>query len=355
MISYELFSGLAFAYRVQKKNGGPVITEGDGALFSQPKYGKADLQFLDSIREAGWSRSPEGYAAYACSLGARSSDLLILHGLKVVGVSTAQGKGGDLTIKLTREKLESYVRGFLAAVESANTRFGAALAESIHEIRSVNSALYNAGYELQNRLIGHGADGALSKNITSLSELISQRIELVDFLAGGRLTDAEADEEVHVFKKFDKLYKCFKALAKSRNIELQLTGVSRGTVKGTRHFELIPLLLIDNAVKYSPDGRGIQICVSETTTEITCIVSSVGPLVRDDEREKIFSQGYRGEYAKKSGSSGSGIGLYFLSELVESSLGRIIFDQGAVDVAKTGGIPYRLTEFQIIFPLSKTA
>lgn len=352
MLTYELFSGLSFPYRIQTKSNGVLISESLETLFDAPTYPISQKDFWSSINEAGWCRCPSGYAVYACSLSPNSDELLIIHGLKINGISTAQGRSGELTIRLDRKKLEDYVKNFLIAMENANSRFNSMLAESIHEVRTVNSALYNAAYELQNRLTGQGNDGALSKNITSLSELISQRMELMDFFAAHQQQSAVQLEIVPVFRKFDKLYKCFKALAKSRNIDLQIDGASHRSVKATCHFELIPLLLLDNAVKYSPDNKKISISIIEIGSEIKCQVSSIGPLVKDDERERIFMQGERGEFAKKTGSSGSGIGLYFLKTLVNSAGGEIYFSQGGDISLNIKGVPYRETEFSLIFPMA---
>lgn len=350
MLSYELFSGMPFPYRIQRASDGAVIKEAEGALFSAPRYRDNHQPFWKTIVAPGWQRCPAGFAVYSVEVNPGSDELLVIHGLKVNGISTVQGRADGLSIKLDRSDVEKFVTTFLDGVQAANARLSEVISESIHEIRSVNTALYNAAYELQGRLSGQGVDAALSKNVTALSEVLSLRMELMDALAAHGTNSNFELEEIPVFRKFDKICKCFRALAKTRNIDIQLTGASLSAVLAPRSFELIPLLVLDNALKYSPDGRAISVSISEDQDEITSVITSVGPMVRDEEKDRIFQLGGRGEFAVKSGSSGSGIGLFFLKNLVRSVGGKVVFEQDRVPVNVKGIIPYRNTSLTLKFP-----
>ena len=349
MLSYELFSGFAFPFRVQRANDGLLIKAENGALFRQPQYRDDQEKFWTTITP-GWQRCPAGFAVYVVKVHPDSTDLLIIHGLKINGISTTRGRSDEISINLDKERFKEYVDNFLSAVDSANIRLSTILAESIHEIRSVNSALYNAGYELQNRLTGQGIEAALSKNITALSEVLSLRMELIDFLAAYSTKSSFEVEEIPVFKKFDKLCKCFRALAKTRNVDIQVVGSSLGVVLAARSFELIPLLVLDNALKYSPDNQSINVAFSESQSDISCTVTSIGPMIKDEEKDRIFQLGERGEFARKSGSSGSGIGLFFLRSLINTAGGTIFLHQDDKMKLNVKGIPHRNTECRLVFP-----
>lgn len=350
MLSYELFSGMPFPYRIQRASDGVLVSTSSGGLFSAPQYRDNHEPFWKSIVSPGWQRCPAGFAVYCVEVHPGADELLVIHGLKVNGISTAQGRADGLSIKLDRAYVEEYVATFLSGVQAANERLSELMSQSIHEIRSVNTALYNAAYELQGRLSGQGADAALAKNVTALSEILSLRMELMDVLAAYSTNSNFELEEIPVFRKFDKICKCFRALARTRNIDIQLNGASLSAVLAPRSFELIPLLVLDNALKYSPDNKTISVGISETQDEITCVITSVGPMVRDEEKDRIFQLGGRGEFAIKSGSAGSGIGLFFLKNLVRSAGGSVLFDQGKVALNIKGIIPYRDTSLQLRFP-----
>ncbi|MBN3790045.1 HAMP domain-containing sensor histidine kinase [Burkholderia sp. Ac-20353] len=353
MLTDELFDVLAFPFRVQDRASGRLLLASAQTLFDVPIYSKKHDSFWPTLKSEGWTRCPDGYGVFCCTLPSSPHIMLVIHGLKINGYSTAQGKSSGLSIKISSEQLEGYVRQFVSSIAKANTHFGTMLSESVHEIRGINTALYHSAYELSSSYDIAGKDAKLAKNITSLSELISERMNLIDFLASGeQRLDSFPLENIAVFKKFDKVVRCFMAFAARREIALRLSGSSHGTVRGNSLFELIPLLLLDNAVKYSPNNNDINVAFEEHADRISCSVSSVGPVVKPEERERIFEQSFRGEYAKKAGKLGSGIGLFFLKELVSLSGGSVAFAQDEHDLLLDRTVPHRRTRFSVEFPRS---
>jgi signal transduction histidine kinase len=83
------------------------------------------------------------------------------------------------------------------------------------------------------------------------------------------------------------------------------------------------LNLVENAVKYSPEGGGVLI-------EIEPLVNSVRITVRDEgigipvaEQQRVFGKFYRVDPHLSRGVGGSGLGLYISRELVRRMQGRI--------------------------------
>ena len=75
-------------------------------------------------------------------------------------------------------------------------------------------------------------------------------------------------------------------------------------------FRLIPFVLIENAIKYSPINidQDIEIKESITCEGLDIYISSQGPKIEEDEFKKIFDPFYRGRAAKED--DGSGVGLF---------------------------------------------
>jgi K+-sensing histidine kinase KdpD len=67
--------------------------------------------------------------------------------------------------------------------------------------------------------------------------------------------------------------------------------------------------LLDNLVKYAPAGSGASIAFEESDSEVTILLTSLGPRIEDSEREQIFLPRYRGRAARDMESSGLGVGL----------------------------------------------
>ncbi len=84
--------------------------------------------------------------------------------------------------------------------------------------------------------------------------------------------------------------------------------------------KLLPTLLMDNAIKYTPFGHEIDVNVVPDEYGRTITITNFGPMLDDGEEEVIFSinQNYRGYWASKAKSDGHGIGLK-LSKLIVSA------------------------------------
>jgi PAS domain S-box-containing protein len=88
--------------------------------------------------------------------------------------------------------------------------------------------------------------------------------------------------------------------------------------------------LLDNAVKYSPDGGTVTVEAHRRTEHVEVRVVDEGHGIPEAERERIFSKFHRTESAR--GSGGAGLGLFIARGLVAAMGGRIW-----VDSAEGGG------------------
>ena len=81
--------------------------------------------------------------------------------------------------------------------------------------------------------------------------------------------------------------------------------------------------LLDNAVKYSPDGGAIDVALEPTDRCVRFVVRDEGLGVPVGERERIFEKFYRLDPDLTRGVGGTGLGLYICRELVAHMGGRI--------------------------------
>lgn len=84
--------------------------------------------------------------------------------------------------------------------------------------------------------------------------------------------------------------------------------------------------LIENAIKYSPDGTSILVSTEERDGWIVVQVADQGPGIPESELPHIFMKFYRSRNAKASTIKGSGLGLYLAKYFVELHKGRIHVD-----------------------------
>jgi PAS domain S-box-containing protein len=84
--------------------------------------------------------------------------------------------------------------------------------------------------------------------------------------------------------------------------------------------------LVDNAIKYSPEGGDVEIKLDSANGECLIEVVDEGLGIPSSERERIFEKFYRLDPHQTRGVGGSGLGLYICRELVERMNGRLEVD-----------------------------
>ncbi len=81
--------------------------------------------------------------------------------------------------------------------------------------------------------------------------------------------------------------------------------------------------LLENALKYSPEGGEVTVAATRTGTEALLSVRDTGIGVPADERERLFLPFYRTSNASAGSTEGLGLGLYISRGIIEGHGGRI--------------------------------
>ena len=84
--------------------------------------------------------------------------------------------------------------------------------------------------------------------------------------------------------------------------------------------------LIENALKYTPEGGMVRVVVEQKEQNILVSVQDSGIGIPKAEREHIFTKFYRGRNAVKTATEGSGLGLYIARKVIQRHGGDIWFE-----------------------------
>jgi len=120
-------------------------------------------------------------------------------------------------------------------------------------------------------------------------------------------------------------------IAIDKNIEISLSGTRGKFVSGNP--DAIAVLmrnLIDNAIRYTPEGGEVQVIISRKDDTVILTVADSGPGIPEEERSKVFNRFYRSLGTKESGS---GLGLSIVTRI--SDLHHL---EIKLDTSKMGGL-----------------
>ncbi len=130
-------------------------------------------------------------------------------------------------------------------------------------------------------------------------------------------------------------------------IELELDAPKRLAPVAADRGQLQQVLvnLVDNAIKYSPDGGEIVLRIGQADSQIRFVVADHGLGIPASEHRRIFEKFYRLDPDMTRGIGGTGLGLYICRELVRRM-------DGSIWVESTPG---EGSKFVVELPVAKSA
>lgn len=236
-------------------------------------------------------------------------------------------KADDLTpVSLNEVPVElSQVLGttnqLLAKLSDAFAREKRFASDVAHELRTPLSVLqvnlHNARSQWQQAGVADpaGLMPALEEGVKRMSQLIEQimllnRTNPEHFKAKLQLFDVAALSREVVAELYPEILR--------KNQQVELTGAEHLPLHAdTFAIRLLLLNLLGNAIKYTPAGGHIVLCLSKKSASVCIDVSDSGPGIDPKEYQRVFDRFYRvGGDRHQSGEPGSGLGLAIVKEIV---------------------------------------
>lgn len=114
------------------------------------------------------------------------------------------------------------------------------------------------------------------------------------------------------------------ATARERQVELAVgCGVAPDVRVAHRAVSVVLANLVENALKFSPQGSTVTVQCSADTRDAVVTVTDQGPGIPDDELPFVFDRFFRGARARASASDGVGLGLSLSQAVIGAHGGRI--------------------------------
>jgi signal transduction histidine kinase len=196
-----------------------------------------------------------------------------------------------------------------------------------HELRTPLASIHGAAVTMASR--GPQLGPALNQRLLAivveqserLSELVEQILLAAQLDSGGLRIERE---------RFDGAVLARKVIASSRpriptglTVSLETPDEIPPALGDAERARLVLGNLLDNAIKYSPDGGRIDVTLARENGHLRFTVRDQGLGIPQSEQDRIFEKFYRLDAAMTRGVGGSGLGLYICRELVERMDGRI--------------------------------
>lgn len=217
------------------------------------------------------------------------------------------------------------------------------IADASHELRTPLTVI-----QTNIEVLKLKEDEPIKDNMKWLNNIASES-ETMAKLISELLLLAQAENQRLVLEKdvFDLSSMCclivelMAEIANEKGVELSqniLPGVQfRGDEERIKQAVRI---LVDNAIKYTPKGGKVQLCLNQGKRNLVIEVKDTGIGLTEEEKAKVFSRFYRVDDARNRETGGVGLGLNIADFIVKKHGGKI----------KIESIPNKGSTFSILLP-----
>ena len=205
------------------------------------------------------------------------------------------------------------------------------VADASHELRTPLSVILSSIDTLQ-------MEERLEKDAFAQRVLANMKSEVkrMTKLAGDLLTLARSDsgtlllqsEPLDMRIHAQQMLLTLQPLAREKRIDLQLEAPETLPIRGDAdRLEQLLVLLVDNAIKYTPEGGYVLVALSVETVKavsmLKIIVQDTGIGIPSEEHQRIFTRFYRKDKSRSRQLGGHGLGLAIAKWIVDAHQGTI--------------------------------
>jgi heavy metal sensor kinase len=236
-------------------------------------------------------------------------------------------------------RLALVINQMLGRLESSFAQMRRFTADVSHELRTPLTAMRSVGEvalrDRHDETTYRATIGSMLEEADRLSYLVDRLLTLSRAEAG--LTRPSVDV-VDLRALAEEVASHLGVLAEEKHQSLTIEPSGNGRGIGDRVVLRQALInLVDNAIKYTPEGGEIRIRISESADGPTVDVIDTGPGVAAEAATRIFNRFDRGNEARGDERAGSGLGLAIAKWAVEVSGGHL-----TLEPASGGGSTFRI-------------
>jgi len=240
------------------------------------------------------------------------------------------------------DRLATTINQMMERLEESFQKLSRFTADAAHELRTPLAALKGETEVLLSR----------KRSSEDYQEALTNNLERLDFLTkliNDLLILSQADEgkaslkieNLNFSELLKGLYEAFNIVAMQKKIRFTFSASEKVLINGDS-IKLQQLFsnLIDNAIKYTPEGGNVSLIIQPGKDQITVILKDTGIGIPRDDLPHIFDRFYRVDTSRSRLSGGVGLGLSICHWIVKAH-------HGTID---TKSQPHQGTTFTLMLP-----
>jgi two-component system phosphate regulon sensor histidine kinase PhoR len=135
-------------------------------------------------------------------------------------------------------------------------------------------------------------------------------------------------EPVFAGALIDEVVRGLESQSRAKGLDVICVGLSDAppVVAQERALEQVLVNLVDNAIKYTPEGGDVRVGVTAKDGDVVIEVANSGPGIPAKHLPRVFERFYRVDAGRSRELGGTGLGLSIVKHLVAKIGGRITVD-----------------------------
>jgi len=225
-------------------------------------------------------------------------------------------------------RLATVFNDTLSRLEASFEQMRRFTSDASHELRTPLTAIRSVG---EVGLRGRREEAAYREIIGSMLEEADRLALLVDRLLTLSRADAGrgklSNDTVDLAVLAEEVAEQLDVLADEKHQSLNLEIKANPTWTGDRLVLRQALLnLVDNAIKYSPEGADITVRLDQRFDDAILEVTDTGPGIPEELQSRIFDRFYRVDESRSRDNGGTGLGLSIAKWAVEANGGHLTME-----------------------------
>jgi signal transduction histidine kinase len=164
--------------------------------------------------------------------------------------------------------------------------------------------------------------GIIHDSARAMSQLVTNLLD-VNAIESGKMNISL--EVLDILPILQHLITQYAQIAKEKDIHLTCQCLEKEYLAFVDNNTISQVLdnLISNAVKYSPHGKNILVCLTKDEQQVRCEIQDEGPGLSEADQKKLFGKFVRLSATPTGKENSNGLGLFIVKKLVEAMNGKV--------------------------------